>query len=56
MPRRLCQYCTAKLGRFAKLLFIVTCKNCAYRMSMGTSPAASHAAHVPASERQGRAA
>jgi hypothetical protein len=38
MPRRLCQYCTAKLGRFAKLLFIVTCKNCAYRMSMGTSP------------------
>jgi hypothetical protein len=38
MPRRLCQYCTDPLGRFAKLLHIYTCRNCAYRMSMGTSP------------------
>jgi len=38
VARRLCQYCTARLGRFAKLLHVYTCKNCAYRMSMGTSP------------------
>ncbi len=39
MRRRLCQYCTAKLGRIASLLRFTTCKHCAYRMSMGTSPA-----------------
>lgn len=39
MARRLCQYCTAKLGRFAKLLHVYTCDNCVYRMGMGTSPA-----------------
>lgn len=38
MPRRLCQYCEYELSRWAKLLHIYTCKNCAYRMSMGTSP------------------
>lgn len=38
MARRRCQYCTDELGRFARLLHIYTCKNCAYRMSMGTSP------------------
>ena len=38
MARRLCQYCTATFGRFAKLLHVYTCNNCAYRMSMGTSP------------------
>ena len=39
MARRLCQYCTAKLGRFAKLFYVWTCNNCAYRMSQGTTPA-----------------
>lgn len=38
MPRRLCQYCTAKLGRLASLLRFTTCSNCAYRMSMGGTP------------------
>lgn len=38
MTRRPCQYCHSPLGRFAKVLHIWTCRNCAYRMSMGTSP------------------
>lgn len=38
MARRLCQYCTAKLGRLASLLRMTTCDNCAYRMSAGGSP------------------
>lgn len=38
MARRLCQYCHDPLSRWAKLLHIYTCRNCAYRMSMGTSP------------------
>lgn len=36
--RRPCQFCGDPLGRFAKVLHIYTCRNCAYRMSMGTSP------------------
>lgn len=39
MGRRPCQFCAEPLGRFAKMLHIYTCKHCAYRMSMGTSPA-----------------
>lgn len=40
MARRRCQYCTAPLGRLASLLLIVhTCSNCAYRMSIGHTPA-----------------
>lgn len=38
MARRRCQHCTRPLGRFAKLFWIWTCKNCAARMSMGGSP------------------
>lgn len=37
--RRRCQYCEEPLGWLASLLrLFVTCKHCAYRMSMGTSP------------------
>jgi len=38
MARRLCQYCRAPLSRWAKLLHVYACRNCVYRMSMGTSP------------------
>lgn len=39
MRRRCCQYCGDPLKWWtAPLRFIVTCGNCAYRMSMGTSP------------------
>lgn len=38
MDRRRCQYCTAPLGRLAKLLHIYTCNDCAWRMSLGGSP------------------
>lgn len=39
MKRRLCQYCREALGPIASLLRLyVTCKNCAYRMSMGVPP------------------
>jgi hypothetical protein len=39
MARRRCGYCTGELGRVASLLRFYACKHCAYRMSMGTSPA-----------------
>lgn len=35
---RLCQYCARPLGRFAKILHVYTCKDCAARMSMGGGP------------------
>lgn len=38
MKRRPCQYCGDPLGRFARWLHIYTCKECAYRMSMGVAP------------------
>lgn len=39
MKCRRCQYCHDQLGWLASLLRLyVTCSNCAYRMSMGTSP------------------
>jgi hypothetical protein len=38
MTRRLCQYCTRPLGRFAKLLGHWTCDGCVSRMQMGGSP------------------
>lgn len=38
MSRRLCQYCTRPLGRWAKVLWIWSCRGCAYRLSAGTSP------------------
>lgn len=38
MAKRLCQYCEDPMPWWSKLLHIYTCKNCAYRMSMGTSP------------------
>ena len=39
MARRRCQYCKHALSRWAKVLHIYTCAHCAYRMSMGTTPA-----------------
>jgi hypothetical protein len=38
MSRRLCQYCTRPLSRWAKVLLRWTCDNCVYRMSMGMPP------------------
>lgn len=38
MRRRLCYYCTARLGWWASLLHFSCCENCAYRMSMGAAP------------------
>jgi hypothetical protein len=36
-PRR-CSWCDDPMPWYSKLFFFHTCKHCAYRMSMGTSP------------------
>lgn len=38
MTRRLCQYCARPLRWYARLLHIYSCKDCAYRLSMGGYP------------------
>jgi hypothetical protein len=54
MARRLCQYCTQPLGRWAKVLLVRTCPGCVYRMSMGTSPARPPSEDPPATGQRGR--
>lgn len=38
MARRKCDWCDDPMPWWSKLFFFFTCKNCAYRMSMGVGP------------------
>jgi hypothetical protein len=38
MASRRCSYCDDPMPWWSKLFFFHTCRNCAYRMSMGVQP------------------